>query len=95
MRFCSGSAPCCRHALESSWKATFYPIYRNQKLLHDVVRLFDSFGLVLRKLEPVPHFDGDLVEVDAFFTRSRESMQTLGGVARRKFDLMRQSLELE
>ena len=73
----------------------FYPIYRNQKLLHDVVRLLDSFGLVLRKLEPVPHFDGDLVEVDAFFTRSRESMQTLGEVARRKFDLMRQVWELE
>jgi FkbM family methyltransferase len=73
----------------------FYRIYRNQKLLHDVVRLLDDFGLVLRKLEPVPHFDGDLVEVDTFFTRSRQSMQALGPLERRKFDLMRRVWELE
>jgi hypothetical protein len=60
-----------------------------------VVRLLDDFGLVLRKLEPVPHFDGDLVEVDTFFTRSRQSMQALGPLERRKFDLMRRVWELE
>lgn len=73
----------------------FYPIYRDQKLLHDLVGLLENFGLVLRKLEPVPHFDGDLVEVDAFFTRSRPSMQALGASERRKFDLMCRVWELE
>ncbi|TNC12321.1 FkbM family methyltransferase [Methylobacterium terricola] len=45
-----------------------YPIYEGQKLLHDIVRLLRPFGLALRKITSVDHFDGDVVEVDAWFT---------------------------
>ncbi|MET7244644.1 FkbM family methyltransferase [Methylobacterium sp. EM32] len=49
-------------------EAHLYPIYEGQKLLHDLVRLLKPFGLALRKIVPVDHFDGDIVEVDAWFT---------------------------
>ena len=42
-------------------EAHFYPLYIGQKLFHELVRLLDDFELVLRKLQPVPHFDGDLI----------------------------------
>jgi len=73
----------------------FYPIYHDQKLLHDLVRLLNDFGLVLRDLRPVPNFDGDLVEVDAFFARSRSSMRTLGPLEQHKFALMCQVWKLQ
>ena len=72
----------------------FYPLYHGQRLLHDVVRLLDGFGLRLRRLEPVPHFDGDLVEADAFFTRSRDSLDPHDAVARRKLALLERVWEL-
>ena len=46
------------------------PIYEDQPLLTDLVAYLSTFGLALRKLVPVPHFDGDLVEFDAWFTSS-------------------------
>lgn len=68
-------------------EAHFYPLYSGQKLLHELVRLLEEYGLVLRKLQPVPHFDGDLIEVDAWFTRRRDVVRILGPVEQRKFGL--------
>ncbi|ACL58064.1 methyltransferase FkbM family [Methylobacterium nodulans ORS 2060] len=56
------------HCLGVKLKAHLYPIYEGQKLLHDLVRLLQPFGLALRRITPVDHFDGDVVEVDAWFT---------------------------
>jgi FkbM family methyltransferase len=69
-------------------EAHLYPLYENQKLLHDLIGLLQDFGLVLRKIAPVPHFDGDIVEVDAYFTRPRPSIQKLPDNERWKFDLL-------
>ena len=57
----------------------FYPLYEGQKLLHENIDLLAEYGLVLRRLynprspelNGDRHFQGDLVEVDAIFTKSR------------------------
>ncbi len=69
-------------------EAHVYPLYHGQRLLHDLVGLLDRFGMTLRTVRPSPQFDGDLVEVDAFFTRSRRAARDLDPVRRRKFDLL-------
>ena len=69
-------------------EAHLYPIYHGQKLLHDLVRLLEEFGLVLRAIRPVENFDGDLVEVDAFFTRRREDVANFPPERMRKFELL-------
>jgi FkbM family methyltransferase len=66
----------------------FYQLYRGQKLLHDVISLLSNYGLVLRNLEHVPHFDGDLVEVNAFFTKPRFVVRDFSPVQKRKFELL-------
>ena len=58
-------------------EAHFRPIYHGQKLLHDMVDLLARTGLSLRRIQPVDHFDGDIVEVDAWFTCSPERARTL------------------
>lgn len=50
-------------------EAWFYPVFKGQKLLHDLVALLAPFSLHLRRIEPVPGFEGDLVCVNAYFTR--------------------------
>jgi FkbM family methyltransferase len=68
----------------------FYPAYREQRLLHEIITLLDAYGFVLRKLDQnkMDHFDGDLVEVDAFFTKPRSVVRSYDQVQRRKFDLL-------
>jgi FkbM family methyltransferase len=68
----------------------FYPLYRGQRLMHDIVALLSDHGFVLRKLDQdkIGNFDGDLVEVDAFFTKPRSVVRSYGEIQRRKFDLL-------
>jgi len=54
----------------------FYPIYWEQKLLHDLVALLGRFGLTLMRLSPINHFEGDMVEADAFFLLAKEKAKT-------------------
>ena len=57
----------------------FYPIYTGQKLIHDIIDYLSDYDMVLRKLSNArsrdlngdPHFDRDLVEVDAVFTKTK------------------------
>ena len=72
----------------------FYPLYKGQKLLHDLVDLLEPHGLVLRRLYHVPHFRGDMVEVDAFFTRRRSQFSSLSASQRWKMTLIEQVWEL-
>ncbi|MFO1083163.1 MAG: FkbM family methyltransferase [Reyranellaceae bacterium] len=69
-------------------EAHLYPLYEGQKLLHDLIRLLEGFGLVLRKMVPVNNFDGDIVEVDAIFTRRRDARRALGAVEQRKLEVL-------
>jgi FkbM family methyltransferase len=75
----------------------FYPLYRGQKLLHDLISLLDTYGLVLRRLDTsskLSHFDGDLIEADAYFTKSRRAMRKLDSVQRTKFALLTEVWQL-
>lgn len=72
-----GFGPLLEKCLAVQLEAHLYPIYKNQKLFHDLTRLLGSFGLVLRRIAPIDHFDGDLVEVDAWYTASSERAAAL------------------
>lgn len=48
----------------------FYPIYRSQRVLGDIVALLADYGLRLFDLRPQRHFDFDYVEANAMFSRS-------------------------
>lgn len=71
----------------------FYPIYKGQRLLHDLIAHLAGFGLMLRRLEPQMSFDGDLVEANAYFTRAVD--ETTDEAARRKLALVEQVWSLE
>jgi FkbM family methyltransferase len=73
-----------------------YPVYREQKLLHDIIALLRDYGFVLRKLDQnkMDNFDGDLVEVDAFFTKQRKVVRSYDAMRRRKFDLLTEVWQL-
>jgi FkbM family methyltransferase len=58
-------------------EAHLYPIYKGQKLLSDIIELLERAGMTLRRIKPVDHFDGDIVEVDAWFTCSPERAANL------------------
>lgn len=57
----------------------FYEVYSGQRLFGDMVLFLSKFGFVLRSLtlprspslKGDPHFDGDLVEIDAVFSKNR------------------------
>ncbi len=61
-------------------EAHFYEIYTRQRLFGEMTRFLGTFGFVLRSLalprspslRGDPHFDGDLVEVDAVFSKNRK-----------------------
>jgi FkbM family methyltransferase len=75
----------------------FYPLYRGQKLLHDLIALLGTYGLVLRRLDTdskLSHFDGDLIEADAYFTKSRRAVRGLDSAQRTKFALLTQVWQL-
>jgi FkbM family methyltransferase len=65
-----------------------YPLYKGQRLLHDMVALLADFGFVLRNLKPVGSFDGDLVEMDAWFTKDIRHWRGLDAAGRAKFGLL-------
>lgn len=67
-------------------EAAHYPVYEGQLLLGDLVALLARFGLVLRRTEPVPGFEGDEVVVNAFFTCNRAAAAALDPQRRRKFE---------
>ena len=66
-------------------EAHLYPVYKRQKLLADLVAYLGGYGLVLRHMRPTGNFDGDCVEVDAWFTRGRDAVAALPDAQRKKF----------
>ncbi|ESY78855.1 hypothetical protein X739_31130 [Mesorhizobium sp. LNHC220B00] len=61
------------------------PIYKGQKLLGDLIDILMYFGFTLRQINKIPNFDGDAVEFDALFTKSRGRAIALSEPAKRKF----------
>lgn len=50
-------------------EAQFIPIYKGQKILMDIHALLKKKGFVLRKIEPQGPFEGEVVEVNMFFSK--------------------------
>ncbi len=69
-------------------EAWFYPGFKDQGLLHDIVARLDRYGLKLRRIETVPGFEGDLVCINAYFTMPRKKYQALPMGRKEKFALM-------
>ena len=78
-RVLQGFGALLHQCLAIELEAHFYPLYEGQKLLHDIVDYLSDYNMVLRKLSNHrssdlngdKHFDLDLVEVDAVFTKTR------------------------
>jgi FkbM family methyltransferase len=70
-------------------EAWFYPVFKGQKLLHEIVALLAPFDLRLRRIEPVEGFEGDLVCVNAYFTRGKAGHPHLSVEQQEKFGLLR------
>jgi FkbM family methyltransferase len=68
-----------------SW---LYPVYRETRLLGEIVSYLRRFDLMLRRFDPIDAFDRDLVLGNAFFTLNKTRVAALDPVRRRKFDLM-------
>ncbi|MGX5805675.1 FkbM family methyltransferase [Bradyrhizobium sp. Arg314] len=64
------------------------PIYRGQKLLGDLINLLWEWGFSLRNLSPVPHFDGDIIELDALFIKRREKIISLSEKSKKKLSVI-------
>ena len=62
-----------------------YPLYKGQKLLGDLIAFLADFDFVLRRLQPVPSFDGDVVELDAWFTKKASTWRGLDAARKAKF----------
>lgn len=69
-------------------EAWLYPVFKHQKLLHDLVGLLASFDLHLRRIEKVPGFEGDMVCVNAYFTRGKAGRPRLTPAQQPKFALI-------
>lgn len=70
----------------------FYPIYKNQKLIGDIVALLEKFGFALNEIRPQRNFDRELVEVNAWFTR--RDINSLSHIQRRKLEAICKILRL-
>jgi FkbM family methyltransferase len=75
-------------------EAHLYPVYKGQKLLGDLVALLAGYGLVLRQVRSTGNFDGDCVEVDAFFTQRRDTVAALPDMSKKKFTMLCDAWEL-
>lgn len=71
-------------------EAHFYPIYTGQKLLGEIVELLSAFDFKLRKIDQnkMDHFAGDLVEVDAYFTKSRREIKKATRQIKDKYEFL-------
>jgi FkbM family methyltransferase len=69
-------------------EAWLYPVFKGQKLLHDLVALLAPFHMFLRRIEPVEGFEGDMVCVNAYFTRGKAGQPDLTTEQKPKFALL-------
>ncbi len=84
----SGFGDLLHQVLGIEAEAWFYPVFKGQKLLHDLVALLAAYDLRLRRLEKVPGFEGDMVCVNSFFTRGKARQPDLTPEQQPKFALL-------
>ncbi|GBR02731.1 FkbM family methyltransferase [Acetobacter oeni] len=75
-------------------EAWLTPVYRNTKLLHELVDYLRQFGFVLRRFEPINAFDSDLILGDAFFTLNRARVARLDPDRQEKFSILLETWKL-
>lgn len=65
-----------RNAVAIELEAHFYPLYKGQKLIGDIVTLLDGYGFALRRIVPQGYdrFNHELAEMNAFFTTRRKDV---------------------
>ena len=81
----------------------FYPLYSEQRTIGEMVRFLSTFGFSLRSisnsrspdLRGDKHFDGDLVEVDASFSKNRAWLAGKGSDVRNNFKLACAVLDID
>ena len=74
------------HCLAIELETHLYPIYRNQRLMHDIVELLATFGFVLRRVEPTPNFGDVVVEMNVWFTADKKRTARLSADRRAKLE---------
>ena len=72
-----------------------YEVYKNQKLMPDIVKQLDRYGFVLRRIVPSDNFDGSIVEIDAWFTRALHQLEGLSGEQRSKLKTLERAWDLQ
>ena len=72
------------HCLAIELETHVYPIYKNQRLMHDIVELLATFGFLLRRVEPTPNFGDAVVEMNAWFTADKRRKRRLPAERREK-----------
>ncbi len=65
-----------------------YPIYHGQKLLHEMIEFLAGFGFSVRRMHPKGNFDGDVVEIDVFFTKGMQAWAGFTPTQRTKFEVI-------
>jgi len=71
-----------------------YPIYHGQKLLHEIIEFLAGFGFSLRRMHPKGNFDGDVVEIDVFFTKGMHAWAEFTPAQRTKYEMICQAWNL-
>jgi FkbM family methyltransferase len=69
-------------------EAHFYPLYEGETTFGEIVSFLSEFGFMLRRVERPWDFDGDYIECNAFFTKTRSWLRGASDVEKRKFNLM-------
>ena len=83
-----------KYCLAVELETHLLPVYEGQKLFNEVNNQLFSYGFSLRRIVPVNHFDGDVVELDAWYTIEAERMNKLGPIEQRKLSLIENEWKL-
>jgi FkbM family methyltransferase len=76
------------HCIGIELETHVYPIYHGQKLLHEIIDFLAGFGFSLRRMHPKGNFDGDVVEIDVFFTKGMHAWADFTPAQRAKFEVI-------
>lgn len=57
-------------------EAHFYPIYKNEKVVGEINEYVANFGIYLNDIRPQHHFDYDYVEVNLYYGRGSNSLDS-------------------
>lgn len=83
-----------RHCLGVKVRTYLYEVYKNQKLMPDIVKQLDKYGFILRRMAPNDNFDGGIVEIDAWFTRPIWQFPGLNDGERTKLERLERAWDL-